>query len=337
MFGIDSYAAWLAIRNAEFNLLSYQPLAIEIYKVLPDSLIVFKVIMFLCLFVSLLGFYFIARKFFKDKALYIIFLLVSLGPLLIFEFAKFENELFAWPFMIWGMFWLSCKTPKLFVLGMVCLIISTQFWFWPGYFAQFLGLTSYHFLNFGSTVFEQQLFSGVLPMFFLLFFVPFIFLRRNKWFLLLAGLFLIIFLFQSKLWVFFYVFLVFGIGQLLELLEERNINYNFLIVLGFILLIGFQFSVISQVPTQNDWEIVDKTIEYGEYYNRAIQNDWSVGYWLKIRGQETKSYGGGRNPDYNELSQPYIALTDSNLAPQGCGFLDGFFLPTRSLMIWKCK
>ena len=147
LFGIDSYAAWLTIRTNEVNLLSYQPLAIEIYNLLPDSLIVFKLIMFLCLFLSLIGFYFIAKRFFPENAVLITFILVSLGPLLIFEFAKFENELFAWPLMIWGCYFFSKKEVKGILVGLGLLILSTQFWFWPGYVAQLLGLTQNHFLN----------------------------------------------------------------------------------------------------------------------------------------------------------------------------------------------
>jgi len=204
LFGFDSYASWLCVKG-NCDVLGFQQGAVFLFGLMPDSLLFFKAVMFTSFFVSILILWFLVKKFFSERTAWysIIFLLAS-TPWMLFEFAKFENELFAFPLIFLGLYFLFSKKWYFFIP----LLGSLLFWLWPGYFFVFPG-----------SVLELQLFSGLSTLFIGLFFVFPFFLIKNKWFSFLGIVFLVFGLWSSHLIVFVIPLVVLGIAQLIELIE----------------------------------------------------------------------------------------------------------------------
>ena len=321
---MDSYATVECVKGF-CGYLAWQDSAIFFFKLMPNSLLFFKFFMFLSLFFSVFFVWLIVRKLFNERLAWIsVFFGLGFVPLWLFEFAKFENELFAIPLVFLGIYFLlGDNFSKL--IGFGFFLLSLFFWLWLGYF--FLG-------NYAVT--EGLFLSGFLSLFFGVLFLPFVFFVEKKFFVLLFVFFLLGGFLHGKLLVFLIPFVVVGIAQLIVFVERKNINYNYVWVLVVFLIIGWNYSILVQVPTQNDWDLIDKVIEIGSDLNIPIENDWSFGYWLIHKGYPAKSFGGGTDKNYCEIEKPFVVLTDSNLTACSCEWTQGFSLPTRKVNIWKC-
>jgi len=87
LFGFDSYATLSAVRFGWFDNLGGQPVANIVWGLLPDSLFVFKLIMFLSLFLSLVAVFRLVWFFYDERKAWLsIFLLMGLSPVLLFGF-----------------------------------------------------------------------------------------------------------------------------------------------------------------------------------------------------------------------------------------------------------
>ncbi|HNV62438.1 MAG TPA: hypothetical protein PKN54_05745 [Candidatus Cloacimonas acidaminovorans] len=328
LFGFDSYATLSAIRFGWFDTLGGQPIANLVWSIFPDSLFVFKFIMFLSLFLSILAIFKLVWFFYDErKAWLTIFLLMGLSPVLLFGFGEFENEVLAYPFFVWSIYWfLTSKDKKTTIQSIVTFFLGLSFWFWPFYLT---------FFNFGvsSGAVEQNMFAGLLNFWFLLPFLFFIPLLggRLKWFGLLA---LFLWLWNAKLFILLIPFVALAIVQGLILLEKHDTIRKTIYYLAFFCLIGWNIAFLLQQPTNSDWFVVDKTVELAKDNNYPIFNDWSYGYWLWSKGIKTKS-----NPGYSLGDVSYqgkgIYLTDVNLP---CVLVfEKKEIARKSTKIWQCN
>jgi len=268
----------------------------------------------------------IVKKFFEERTAWIsIFLLLALSPIMLFEFGKFENELLAYPFIVFAIY--SLLDKKWFA-GLTGLIASLVFWGWPYYFT--FALSS------SNSIMEMRLFSGLLPLFGLVFVVPLIFLCKDKKILVGGLLSIAMFLWNAKFFIFLMPFMALGLGNLIEILRDREQLQNFVYILAFFLIIGFNIAFILAQPTNLEHETIFSAVTYAKDNNLSLKNDWSFGYWILDHGIDTKNYGGGTDTNYFLYEKPFVAVTNQDLSGMGCSQINHISSLTRSLMIWKC-
>jgi len=320
LFGFDSYAS-LECAEGNCSFLSRQPLAVVLFSVMPVSLLFFKVVMFLCLFASVVAVFLLVEHFFDERLAWLsIFVGLGTVPVWLFTMGQFENDIFAIPLIFFGFL---CFFKKERLIGAGLLLLSTFFWLWPGYLTIVPGYNAL----------EGQLFSGLSLLFIGLFFLPFCFFIKSK----LLKLFLIVFLFlglwSGKLTVLLVPFVVLGIAQLLYILEEKGKSISFVLYIAFFMLIGLNIAFLMQQPTFNDWENVGDVIKLSKDTNYPIYNDWSYGYWLRNKGYDTNYCSGGKELDYNSFKKPFIAFTQQEL---DCNEFKRSVTATRQTIIWIC-
>jgi len=324
LFGFDGYATQYFIRRGVVGLLPWQPGALFLFGLFPDSLLFFKFVMFLSLLLSCWFLFLLVRKFFDERTAWLsIIVLFATTPWLLFEFAKFENELFAFPLILLGLYFLFCKKWYFFVP----LVCSLPFWLWVGYFNPF----------FGSGVLELQLFAGLSTLFVGSFFLIPYFLQKSKWVVVLGLIFVGFCLWSSHLTVFVIPVVVLGIAKTIELISNSKYDIQNAMIPCVILILCLNIALFLSVPTDNEWKVLDKTVELHNDTNFMVYNDWSFGHWLRIKGIETKYRSGGNDPDYNSIEKPFIALTTKDMGYIfGCKKIQGFGSSTRNINLYKC-
>lgn len=296
LFGFDSYATLSAVRFGWFDNLGGQPFANIVWGVLPESLLVFNFIMFLSLFLSVLGIFKLVWFFYDERKAWLsVFLLLGLSPVLLFGFGEFENEVLAYPLIVWAIYWfLTSDSKKVTIQSIVAILLSIGFWGWPYYLT---------FFNFGVSVgaVEQNMFAGLLNFWFLLPFLFFIPLLNGKlkWFGLLS---LFFWVWNAKLFILLLPFVALAIAEFflrVELVKSPNIyisffekRLNYLFIIAFFCLLGWNIAFVSQAPNQNDWFVVETAVKLSQDNNLPLYNDWSYGYWLWSKGIKTKSNPG---------------------------------------------
>ena len=320
LFGFDSWASWLCVKG-NCDILGWQPT--WIFSIMPDSLLFFKLIMFVSLFLSVVILWKLVKDLFDERSawLSIIFLFAS-TPFMLFEFGKFENELFAFPLILLGLYFLFLKKWYFFVP----LLTSLYFWMWPGYFLP----------KFAVGLLELQLFAGLFNIFFGLIFVVVFFFTKSRWNIFLGFVFCGFLLWSSHLTIFILPVIVIGMGEALKLYESRGYNANSLIVPAVILILCFNVAFFLASPTISELEIVQVTANLHNDTNLPVFNDWSYGHWLRIYGVDTIYRSGGLDPDYNFIKKDFVALTNQDLSSLGCESIMGFASNVRSVNLWKC-
>jgi len=349
LFGDDSYAAWLCISHGQCDWLGFQPLAVFLYQVLPNNLFLFQVIMFGCFFASIIALFLVCEHFFDKKiAFYATLLLTALSPLMLFEFGKFENEIFAYPLLFFGFYFFLQKD---WLKGFLFFVLAS--WFWAGslYFVvalcfgywfliPFVFVSVFLFWDKGlsflvpTLVLESRFLGGFLGLFGLIFVVPFFFCKRFKRFWFCFVLLLGLVAFQGKLVMLLMPFLVLSIGQLLVFIQQKQYDIKNVLVIVFIFIICWNIVFLQLQPTNNDWKIVNKAVEIQKDTNFVIHNDFGFGYWLLFANGNTKWYGGFPNPDYNNLQKPFIAVTQEEL---NCPKIDSYETWAKKANLFICK
>lgn len=335
LFGFDSYATLSAVRFGWFDHLFNQPVANIVWRFLPDSLLVFNSIMFFSLFLSVVAIFLLVKHFFEERSAWLsVFCLLGLSPLLLFSFGEFENEILAYPFIVWSIYLIL--TQKNRFLGYLLLFVGSLFWFWPFYFS---------FINSGCSncAVEQSLFAGLLNLWFLL---PFLFviplLKGNlRWFGLLA---LFGWLWNAKLFIFLIPFVALAIPKLFELLKNHETLQKSITYLAFFGLFAWNVAFLLQSPSVSDWENIDKVVELSKDTNLSIYNDWSYGYWFWSRGIKTPyNPGSGLNPPKSYeiipgrwLALPGIYLTENEM-PACVLISEKKEIARKKTNIWQCN
>jgi hypothetical protein len=301
LFGFDSYATLSAIKFGFWSSLGNQPVANLFFVLLPDSLLLFKFLMFLSIFASIVPIWLLVRKFYCERTAWITtFLLLSLSPIILFGFGEFENEILAYPFIVWSIYFLLNKH---YLKSVTFMCLALLFWKWVYYLT---------FFNFGGVeVVEMQMFSGLMNLWLLLPFILFIVLIKNRFVAFLGLISVGLWLFNAKLFIFLLPFVSLAIPLGLDLLKKRETLRNSLYILAFCSLIGFNIAFFLQQPTDNDLLFVSNSLKIAKDGNLEFFNDPSLGYWIMAQGFETK-YNPGSWKKF-DLNKPGIYLTNRDL------------------------
>ncbi len=329
LFGNDSYASWACVTSGWCETLGWQNGAVLIFELMPPFMLLVKALMVLSLFFSVFACFLIVKHFFDERKAYISLIFgFGLVPAIIFEFSKFENELFALPLFFWGLYFLLVGKLKWKLVGLAFWLASLWFWLWPAYFVS-------HFSFFGATILEQQMFSGMLPLFFGILVLPLVFLMKKNFLRVIFAVFLLGGLFSGKLVVLLIPFVLLGLAKSIELLEERHITLKYVWVVAIIMLVGLNYAIFMQQPSSYEHQLIFDSIELHNQTNLPIKNDWSYGYWFWFHGYKAENNPStGQETIYDKTN--YIAVTSQELEHGHCIKLDSFSTNARSMNFYQC-
>lgn len=300
--GADSYAFLNFVCRKDISGLP-ENLSLAVFSFFPCSLLFIKLFQFLILFTCLTGFYFLLNN---KKISKLVFLLAT--PIFSSQFFFFEDDLIGLPFFIWGLvfFWgfFPNKNKKIFQgIGFLLFLLGLLLWhggivfvfltsflhaavgflFLPTIFFNLKGFLNYLI---GANAIENSLFIGVFLLFPLLFFIY----KIKKRYIVptIVGVFLTAI--NAKMGVFVVPFLFSGLCN-----WGKNKTINSLIILFFFIecLISYAFFLQISLPNNELWKAIDFLKEKSEELGKPIKNEWSYGYWLRWKGIDTNSFGGG--------------------------------------------
>ena len=268
----------------------------------------------------------------------------TLSPLLFQEALKFENDIFGWSFSFMGLMLVGIgvsenKTKEkmeYILLGVVAIIISSFAWEGtllllfalslsvisllllsiPIVYLKFTMLTNYLTNSFVTTkqISEELIGAGMIPTMFLF---PAILDIPKKWRITGWILFVIGFI-KIKYMLFAIPFLALGMVVFEEKYKHIK-HFPNLVHIAICFAIVFSFMGLWMSPTPTQFENIDYAYELGEDLNIPVYNDWTYGWWIKYLGHDTNFKSSYPNPDYNNLSKPFIALTRKKL---DCEYID---------------
>jgi hypothetical protein len=354
LFGFDSYASIVCQTQGDCGMLGMQPLMIFVLKVLPFHPVLLNLIFWLVCFSTFLALFLLGNHFCKDerKVWIALLVLISFCPFFVFHLHEWENEMFAYPLLLFGL-WFVLEKKWLPSVGM--FVLAGLFWAGSAYILvpwAFLAVEGWLILPFvgscfvfgvgkglqllsSSSVSESVFGWGLLDLFLLVFVLPFsLGFSAGEMFLACGLVVGIIFsLIQGKLIFCLVPFVLLGLLNALELCEKRNINTNTLIPLAFFMLLCMNVAFLGAEPTTKQMSLTKESIELSKDANIQLYNDWSYGYWLNYYGFKTKFDGTKPNPDYNNLQRPFMALTDHNLSPIDCTIIKERGIITK---VWRC-
>ncbi len=300
LFGFDGYSYLSLICNGSEMPAFTLPLASILFQLLPCNILAIKLVL-LCLallfvyFTALLGSVFDKENGWKAG------LWIWFSPILFFEFAKFENEAFAYPIILAALWiFFSEKNLKGFISGFG-LLTAVTFLLWGGAIVPFLAIC-----------------VSYLPL--LLFSIPALFFLWKKisanlfsfkghiaenapiiaykyWFILLLGItglpkqlilttlaLLAAGFIQVKFAILAIPFLVIGMNNLIKEFKLEKLAYTIIIILVFV----YGFAMLQQPPTPTQIQAIKYTITQSP--DKNISNDWSYGWLVKYLGGTTDSF-----------------------------------------------
>lgn len=335
MFGFDSYAGLNAVSYGIFTPFGEKyPVWSLVLNFIPNSIFFIKFLLFLSLLFGLLPIWLVVKHFYDSRLAWLsVFLLVGLSPLVLFSFGEFENEIFAYPFILWAIYFFLTKK---FVKSFFALVVGSSFWYWFYYF--FISQKWF------SPVVEMNMFHGLLDAWFLL---PFIFgvaflSGQKKWLGLLAfgG-----WLWNAKLFVFLLPFLALSManvlfvlqnyeGKHMKIMQKGKIYSKYVFIIAFFGLLAWNVTFLLQSPNQNDWELVDLAIKESQDKNLPLYPDLGWDYWVTYKlGKETvanQQLWGDLN-----IQGSYIWLTSQT--NQNCIMLAEKKEIASTKKIWQCN
>ncbi len=270
----------------------------------------------------------------------------ALTPLLFQEALKFENDIFGWSLAFVGLMLIGIGVKETNVrdkaeymfLGIVAILFSSLAWegtllllfamslsvFFllvlsiPIFLIKFNMLIGYLLNNFtnANPISEEVIGAGMIPMMFLF---PAILDIPKKWKLTGWVLFVIGFI-KIKYMLFAIPFLALGMVKFEE--KYSNIkHFPNLIYIAITFSVVFSFMGLWTAPTLEQFDNIDNAFLLAEDLNVPIYNDWSYGWWIKYLGHDTNFVSSYPDPDYNNLSRPYVAISSIDLNCEV--FLDG--------------
>lgn len=355
LFGYDSYASLICQTTGDCAKLGFQPLMILVLHWLPFSPLVLNFVFWLVCFYTFLALFLIAQHFCKDERRVWLALvsLISFCPFFVFHLHEWENELFAYPLLLFGLYFLLEKKwfpalclfglSGLFWAGSAYVLVSWGIWLESGWLLlPFVG----SFFVFGESaigflkplsVSESVFGWGLLDLFLLVFVLPFsLSFGVGEYFLVLGLLVGIIFsLLQGKLIVVLVPFVLLGLLKSIELIENKGLCLNMLIPCSFFMLLCMNIAFYYAEPNVNQMDLVADSIRTQKDLNIPLYNDWSYGYWLQYKGFDTNFKGSPPNPDYARLPIPVLILSDQNFKSLGydCNIIINKGIITK---LWKC-
>ena len=280
----------------------------------------------------------------KDTSWKFVFVVASITPLFFLEAMRFENDFFAWTvsFMALGLVSLAITSNK-WHLKVLCIILACclsifafELWIasilvlmacffllpvndklrkilFIGFFSFLVYFFSgYIFSSFNILTSMEKVVAEEIPLVGLIFILHIVhFIKRVPKELLLYSILLLgVGLLKSK-YIFLSVpFLVLGLMRKEN--EEGLILRGDklpLIPIGCICLIGLTFMSVFMYPTQTDLTEMREAIQLSEDLNLPLYNSWGEGWIFTYLGMETKYKISYPDPDWNNLSTPYVAYS----------------------------
>jgi len=259
-------------------------------------------------------------------------LFTFLSPLLVFEFAKFENDQFAFPILFAANYFLLKgileKSLKHQIIAFLLVCFAGLIWKGSIYYLIFYAFVSMWFIlpaivsilvfrinnvvgNFtaNNLVLENTFFDGIkylgayCPLVLGIFLTPVVNVLGTLW--LFTGIINAKFLIHSVPFL--------SIGAL-TLFNNKNLNsldkkYKKPIwaivkktLIGCVILLPFVYAFglsYAQPPRPEHFNIVDEWVGFQEQ-GFDTKNDWAYGYWIKYRHGNPTAWGGGTwEQDYN--------------------------------------
>jgi len=253
--------------------------------------------------------------------------LLGLSPILLFGFGDFENEVLAYPFLVWGVYWfLTATNLKSTIQSIVAVLVGTCFWLWPGYLL---------WLNNGSSgILETQLFAGLWQFWFLLPFIFGIFLIKRQRVLFIGSLFVCLTLWNFKLFIFLIPLLGLSIANTWLLLEKKDFVKKTLLYLAFFGIFAWNMAFFMQSPNYNDWDLVDKVVLLQKETNFPLYVDLGFEYWTIHKTGIAFNYNQVTEHDWNTYARPFIGLTKDDL---NCVKIEEKESQIKKATIWLCN
>jgi len=305
LFGFDSYAHLNLIKYGFVGPLLNAPVANLVFGLFPDSLLFVKFFMLLSAILCIVAIFSIVAKFYGERLAWIsTFILIGFSPVVLFTFGEFENELLAYPCILWSIYFLLNSK---WLYSLICACYGLLFWKWVYYLTWMQ--------QFGSRVIETNLFSGVLNLWFLLpFVVGIVFLKKkNKW-LAVLGLFSVgLWLWNGKFVVFLLPFLALSIANAWDLLKRHENVRKYLLILAFFGIIGWNVTYFISSPNDSDWLVVSTAINASKDRNIALNPDLGWDYWITYKTGNTdfKFQHLYKETDFNTPTI-WVTSSDSN-------------------------
>ena len=306
---------------------------LSLFGIPTDLFYLVKLVTFVLFFVSVLFIALLGGVFFKEGWLAGVFCLASPGFIQLFW--RFENDVFAFPFVFCSM-WLFFSGKKF--LSIVSLAVGFFFWqgsalllipysilFWPLLFASIPLIVVIYFQylenflpNLG--VVENFPFLAVFLCFFSLFGLAAI-PRKLK---VATFFFFVVALANAKWSVFLFPLLGVGLAGVWSSRGQffRNVAFMAVVVSFLIsLVLVFVFP-----PTFVQVEAIRFAIE--DSNGELIYNDWTVGHVVEYYGGRALARSGGLQPDLNCSDCVVLTVQDSN-----CDCVNSCELP---LSVFRC-
>lgn len=323
LFGVDSYATQAFIKFGFGETLRLQPAANALFALLPDSIVLFKLILFSSIVAAIAPIFLLVKRFYDERTAWIVsFLLLGLSPIILFSFGEFENEILAYPFITWGIYWLLISDYLKFFVSFVG---GTLFWKWF-YYLSFIRKNSFEML-------EAQSFSGLINFWFLFPFIFFICYINDRRARLLGYVSIVMVFWNTKFFIFLLPFLALAIPKGLEKLEKYPTLRFSLYIIAFCGLFGWNIAFFMQQPTNIDVFMVSEAIKLSKDTNLPLLNDPSFGYWIMAQGIKTP-YNPGTWKKF-DANVPGIYLTSKDL---NCGLISSKEQIGRSkINIFQCN
>lgn len=313
LIGIDSY----------FFLMEFQAVG--------GSTLLAKFVLFGLLFASVCGIAALGSLFGKGGWKAGVFCFLS--PLLVLEFAKFENDQFAFPLLFWATFFLfkgikSESIPKTILfegiaVGMV--LFAATIWGGSLYYLFAFAFSSIIALMVAIPVlltFFSELAQHASPFYPIGFenrpVIGFAFLwvlalgyaGANRLILPALGFFTVLLLLNAKF--FLHAVPLLAVGFVLLLQSKKMQPYAaFLFQLSFILAFAAGVALLFQPPSFEQLDAIDYTISLAQ--GNQIQNDWELGYWVQWRGGRTENKAGGNH--FTDFKNQGLVLTKQQDLP----------------------
>ena len=349
LIGVDAYFFFSQVcKKTEFSEFFSQPIGAQIvFSLMPCSFFAAKLLLFACLFAGVLGIAFLG-KVFDEKNGWRAGLFAFLSPLLVFEFAKFENDALAFPFLFWAAYFFYSSGLKNKFIACVLGGIALLFWYpsllflvglflgsaivLPFFFALLIKIEAVlSFLFDSCNVLEMQSLKGVLYFFLL---SAGYLGALNSGLLLQTLFFTVLAVLRFKLAFLTVPFLAVGLSCFF--LNARNrvqcrrkaFVSGFFAVLGLGLALCWGVCLLFQPPFESDWQAIDFALEQASLCGLPLKNHWDFGYWVGFKGVFPSAYAGvGAVQDYNGS----IVLT-SSASSLPCTLLKDFL----TAKVWKC-
>lgn len=352
VWGADSFAYWaVSCGNSSVTQFIHSPswFVWFIQNIINCNLWILAGVMFVLYFFALLGIWQIGKRFFSGHQSWRLPVYVGcLTPLFFIESLRFEQQFFGWTLALIGIglflvywerkesfrylslswaipcfigsliLWLpsiflwgivpflvfsSPRVQKTWLIALLLVMVATQAGYVLGSF------------NFTSIVAEE------LPLIGLVFVIHILHFYKNipgtlKWYTILL---VIIGALKSK-----YMFL--ATPLLLVGLLDKQLKTGIVLkreVFGIkeipvlyvcgILLVGWCLMGISLYPTQKDLNEMSNAIQLSKDTNQLLYNDWGDGWMLVSLGYDTNYKASVPQPDWNNLSKPFVAWTKEDL------------------------